>query len=159
MIPAGGIELELAPLELVPLFIPALMYSWRARHLGTRGRPVPAWRQACFGLGLGLIALSLAGLGPASDELLYAHMVEHLGNMSDPVLADAASKLAATGLSPEQVAAQLARMIDQQAYTRAANDIFLASAVLFIVLIAMVWMTKPLRKPAGDGDAGGLAAH
>jgi cytochrome c oxidase assembly factor CtaG len=93
VIPAGGIALELAPLELFPLVVPALMYASRARHLAARGRPVPAWRQACFGSGLGLIAISLAGLGPPSDELLYAHMVEHL------LIGDLAAILLVLGLT------------------------------------------------------------
>jgi DHA2 family multidrug resistance protein len=52
-------------------------------------------------------------------------------------------------------------MIDQQAYTRAADDVFMASAYIFIGLIAFIWMTKrpaPLvSAPGGPGapDAGG----
>ena len=33
-------------------------------------------------------------------------------------------------------------MIDQQAFTRAADDIFLVSAVIFIGLISMLWLTQ-----------------
>ena len=44
-------------------------------------------------------------------------------------------------------------MIDQQAYTMAANDLFFLSAVLFIVLLVLVWATKPARNVAVD--AGG----
>src|SRR5204862_295588 len=67
-----------APLELLPLLIPAVLYWWRANHLAQRGRPVPAWRQASFAAGLLAIALSLIGLGELSDELLWPHMLEHL---------------------------------------------------------------------------------
>jgi putative membrane protein len=93
VISAGAIELELAPLELVPLVIPAVMYASRTHHLAARGRRVPAWRQACFGAGLGVIAASLAGLGPLSDQLLYAHMIEHL------LIGDVAAILLVLGLT------------------------------------------------------------
>jgi DHA2 family multidrug resistance protein len=89
--------------------------------------------------------------------LHHEHMVERLGNLGDAAFADAAAKLGAGGFSPDQVAAQLSRMIDQQAYTRAANDVFLGSAVLFIVLIALVWMARPQRAGAAASDA--MAAH
>jgi DHA2 family multidrug resistance protein len=64
---------------------------------------------------------------------------------------DALGKL---GLDPQQAAAQLNRFIDQQAFTRAADDIFLGSALLFAVLIAVVWMTRPART-TGPVDTGG----
>ena len=47
-------------------------------------------------------------------------------------------------------------MIDQQAYTRAADDIFLASAVIFVLLIGLVWLTRRpprLGGPVVDGGA------
>jgi MFS transporter, DHA2 family, multidrug resistance protein len=50
--------------------------------------------------------------------------------------------------------AQLNRLIDQQAFTRAADDIFLISAALFLTLIAVVWFTRPARgASAGAGGA------
>ena len=64
---------------------------------------------------------------------------------------DALGKL---GLDPQQAAAQLNRIIDQQAFTRAADDIFLGSALLFATLIAVVWMARPART-TGPVDTGG----
>jgi putative membrane protein len=77
-LPPAQFEPELAPLELLPILIPALLYWVRASHLAKRGRPVPPWRQVSFASGLLLIVLSLIGLGAISDELLYGHMIEHL---------------------------------------------------------------------------------
>ena len=77
-LPSAHFEPEFAPLELLPILIPALLYWWRARHLAQRGRPVPPWRQVSFAAGLVIIALSLIGLGEISDQLLWGHMVEHL---------------------------------------------------------------------------------
>jgi putative membrane protein len=78
ILPPAHFEPEFAPIELLPLLIPGLLYWWRATHLAQRGRPVPLWRQVSFAAGLLTIALSLIGLGEISDELLWGHMVEHL---------------------------------------------------------------------------------
>ena len=77
-LPPAHFEPEFAPIELLPILVPALLYWWRAQHLAQRGRPVPPWRQVSFAAGLLIIALSLIGLGEISDELLWGHMVEHL---------------------------------------------------------------------------------
>ena len=79
----------------------------------------------------------------------HAHLAERL-SAGDAVTSDAWSKLGAMGLSPDQIGAQVSRLIDQQAFTRAADDIFLGSAILFLALIAVVWVTKPLRGAAVD---------
>ena len=50
------------------------------------------------------------------------------------------------------------RLIDQQAYTRAADDSFLGSALPFLLLIGLVWLTRrppPLTASAAAPDAGG----
>lgn len=71
--PAGGIFL--------PLLV--LLYGWpywaRARTLAAEGRPVPGWRQGCYAAGLVVIAIALSPpVDKLSDELLAAHMAEHL---------------------------------------------------------------------------------
>jgi DHA2 family multidrug resistance protein len=85
--------------------------------------------------------------------LHHAHLVEGL-SAGDPVTSDAWSKLGAMGLQPEQIGAQVNRLIDQQAYTRAADDIFLGSAWLFMLLIALIWFARPVHGAAAV-DAGG----
>ena len=77
-LPQAHFEPEFAPIELLPLLVPAVLYWLRASHLAERGRPVPLWRQVSFGSGLLTIALSLVGMGAIADELLYGHMIEHL---------------------------------------------------------------------------------
>jgi DHA2 family multidrug resistance protein len=64
-------------------------------------------------------------------------------------------QLTAGGLSSGQAAATINRLIDQQAFTMAVTDIFWLSAMLFFVLIAVIWVSKP--KPGGA--AGGGGAH
>jgi DHA2 family multidrug resistance protein len=86
----------------------------------------------------------------------HAHLTERL-QQGDLALSSALGVLGRAGLSDAAALAQITRMIDQQAYTRAADDIFLASAVIFLFLIGLVWLTKrPPRMGGGSApDAGG----
>jgi DHA2 family multidrug resistance protein len=43
--------------------------------------------------------------------------------------------------------------VDQQAFMLAANDIFWISALLFLALIPLVWLTHPQKAAAGGVDA------
>jgi MFS transporter, DHA2 family, multidrug resistance protein len=69
------------------------------------------------------------------------------------------SGLAASGLSPEQVLGQINRIVDQQAFMLAANDIFYISAILFLALIPLVWLSHPFPSPGGAGGEAAAGAH
>ena len=73
--------------------------------------------------------------------------------------ADVQAEMASRGLSLEQAAAQINRLIDQQAFTRAANDIFLGSAVLFLLLIGLIWLTRRPGPATGAGSSDAAGAH
>jgi DHA2 family multidrug resistance protein len=83
--------------------------------------------------------------------LHHAHLTEFLTSASQDTAAGYAA-LGTAGLNPQQVSAQVNRLIDVQAFTRAADDIFLGSAALFVALIAVVWLTRPGRT-SGPQDA------
>jgi MFS transporter, DHA2 family, multidrug resistance protein len=88
--------------------------------------------------------------------LHHAHLTEGLVQ-GQGVFAQTLQGLQAAGMSTPQALAQINRMIDQQAYTRAADDIFLASAGIFVLLIGSLWLThrpKP-QQGAMAVDAGG----
>ena len=87
-------------------------------------------------------------------SLHHAQLTESLHRGNDAVM-QALSRLGATGLSPEQSQAVLNRMVDQQAYTMAATDLFYLSALLFLGLIALVWLAQPRVGVAAAADAGG----
>jgi cytochrome c oxidase assembly factor CtaG len=54
-------------------------YHLRTRTLAASGRPVPGWRKACFAAGLIMLAAALSPpVDELADELLFAHMIEHL---------------------------------------------------------------------------------
>ena len=68
-----------AIVELTILTAAVIFYGHRAMTLSWKGRPVPRWRIASFGFGLMLTATPLlTPLGNIADELVLAHMVEHL---------------------------------------------------------------------------------
>jgi cytochrome c oxidase assembly factor CtaG len=87
----GGV---FAPLELLPLLVAAGLYAKRAATLAAKRRPLPVWRQACFAAGLLTIAVALVSpVGHLAEELVIAHMVEHL------LLGDVATLLLVLGLT------------------------------------------------------------
>lgn len=64
--------------------------------------------------------------------------------------------LNAAGMSTEQALANINRMVDQQAFMLAANDVFWGSSMIFLALIPLVWLSRPKR--AGAPGAGPAAA-
>ncbi len=85
-------------LQLGPLALLGLAYAKRVQTLGRQRRPVPGWRQACFYAGFVTIGAALTSLGGDSQELLSAHMVEHL------LLGDIAALLIVLGLTGPLIA-------------------------------------------------------
>jgi len=83
--------------------------------------------------------------------LHHAQLVESVSQGS--AAADSAiSSLGGAGLNPDQILTQLNRLVDQQAFMLATSDLFYASAVLFLLLIPVIWFSKPVRS-AGASDA------
>jgi putative membrane protein len=84
---AGTIAL---PIVVLLYWLP---YRHRVRTLAD-DRPVPGWRQACFAAGLIALAVALSPpVGKISDQLLVAHMAEHL------LIGDAAALLLVLGVT------------------------------------------------------------
>jgi putative membrane protein len=94
LVPVAHVSGIFGPLELLPMLIAAALYARRATTLAARGRPVPLWRQICFAAGLLTIALALiTPLSDLADELVIAHMIEHLA------IGDIATLLIVLGLT------------------------------------------------------------
>jgi len=103
----------------------------------------------------GAFGTSLATtLWESRASLHHAHLAEAV-NPGSPAAQSVLSGLAAAGMSPEMALAQVNRLVDQQAFMLAANDIFYVSAALFLVLIPLVWLSHPQRVAAGAGTAAG----
>jgi DHA2 family multidrug resistance protein len=85
--------------------------------------------------------------------LHHAHLTEKLA-LGDTAMNEVMQLLTRAGLSVEQAALQVNRLIDQQAFTRAADDIFLGSVWMFLILIPVVWMSRPVMTTVGATDVG-----
>jgi DHA2 family multidrug resistance protein len=84
----------------------------------------------------------------------HAQLAESI-NLGNPTATAAIANLGNSGFSSDQVLGQLNRMIDQQSFMLAANDVFYASAVLFIFLIPLIWLARPqMGGGASDAAAG-----
>jgi DHA2 family multidrug resistance protein len=86
--------------------------------------------------------------------LHHAQLAEHI-TAYDPTSAQALSTLQGGAMSAEQSHLALNHLIDQQAFMLSANDIFYASAILFLVLIGVVWLARPARSGAVSEAAAG----
>jgi DHA2 family multidrug resistance protein len=85
--------------------------------------------------------------------LHHAQLTEYAGP-GNPAFSQALQGLKSQGMPDAAAFATIDRMINVQASTMAATDIFWISAWLFLALIGLVWLTKPIRSGA-PVDAGG----
>ncbi|NVD99193.1 DHA2 family efflux MFS transporter permease subunit [Massilia sp. BJB1822] len=67
---------------------------------------------------------------------------------------DMLARMKGMGYSFEQSLQLIERQVNTQAYMLAANDIFWGSALLFVLLIGIVWLARPVAQP-GKVDASG----
>jgi DHA2 family multidrug resistance protein len=84
--------------------------------------------------------------------LHHAQLAESI-NQSSQGATSALNGLAAAGLNPEQALAQVNRLVDQQAFMLSSSELFYISALLFLTMIPLVWLTRPQRAGAGSADA------
>jgi len=89
--------------------------------------------------------------------LHHAHLTE-AARPGQPAFDAAMAGLQGRGMSHEQSATVINNLIDQQAFTMSATDIFYASAILFILLIGLVWVARP-KKAKGAGGGAAAGAH
>jgi DHA2 family multidrug resistance protein len=87
-------------------------------------------------------------------SLHHAHLAEAVNNGS-VATQSAMNGLGASGLSGDQVLGMINNLVNQQAFTMAADDIFYVSAAMFIVLIPLVWLSHPQKGAAGKEAAAG----
>ncbi len=90
--------------------------------------------------------------------LHHARLIEHLTS-TDPVTAQSLADAQAAGLGADQGVPLLNRLVDNQAFMLSANDIFYASAVLFLLLVGVIWLARPAMRGGGGGAETTSAAH
>ena len=86
----------------------------------------------------------------------HAQLAESI-NAGNQTANQVLSGMAGAGFTPEQALAQVNRLVDQQAYMLGVNDVFYASALIYLLLIPVVWLSRPKRAGAGGADAAGGA--
>ncbi len=104
----------------------------------------------------GAIGTSLfTTLWESRAALHHSQLTESI-NPANGIAMSAVDSMKALGLSAEQVLAQINFSINQQAFTMAADDLFHASAIIFLLLIPVVWLTRMtiLSKEAAEAAAG-----
>jgi len=110
------------------------------------------------------VRITAGAMGTSIATTLWdSRAAMHHAHLTEPLTAGSAAlnqtlgSLEQAGLTSAQALGQVNRMIDQQAYTRAADDIFLASAAIFLALIGLIWLTRRPPRLAGPTpvDAGG----
>jgi DHA2 family multidrug resistance protein len=82
----------------------------------------------------------------------HAQISEYV-NQGSTATNSALSGLAGAGLTPDQALSTINRLVDQQAYMLAANDVFYVSALIFLLLIPLVYLTRHTKAGAGSADA------
>jgi DHA2 family multidrug resistance protein len=86
----------------------------------------------------------------------HAQLSEYINLGSNPAQS-ALSGLAASGLTQTQALASVDRLINQQAYMLAADDIFYASALIFLAMIPLVYLTRYRKATISAADAAASA--
>jgi DHA2 family multidrug resistance protein len=85
-------------------------------------------------------------------EYHYATMTEHI-TPDSVAWASYQAQLAQQGITGDAAMAATSRVINTQALTLGANDIFLGIACLFVILIPLVWLARPPFRAVGTGGA------
>ncbi|HGL4259572.1 DHA2 family efflux MFS transporter permease subunit [Burkholderia dolosa] len=88
----------------------------------------------------------------------HAQLVEQ-ANPYNPTFNQAVTQMGNLGLTREQAHGLINNMATQQAAQLGVNDLFYISAAIFVLLIALIWITKPERAGGGDAGAAASAAH
>ncbi|AIP63687.1 DHA2 family efflux MFS transporter permease subunit [Burkholderia thailandensis] len=88
----------------------------------------------------------------------HAQLVEQ-ANPYNPTFSQAVTQMGQLGLTREQAHGLINNMATQQAAQLGVNDLFHISAAIFVLLIALIWITKPERAGGGDSSAAASAAH
>jgi len=75
-------------------------------------------------------------------QLHHAQLAEHISDY-DTTATLALNQLQAQGMDQQQALGVVNRLIDVQSYTLAADELFFGAAMLFLVLIAFIWLAHP----------------
>ncbi|WP_425456725.1 multidrug efflux MFS transporter permease subunit EmrB [Brenneria rubrifaciens] len=84
------------------------------------------------------------------ESLHHAHLTESV-TPYHPIAQETYQRLQAMGMSQSQASAYIAQEVTAQGLIISANEIFWAAAGVFLVLLILVWFTRPPFTAAGTG--------
>lgn len=84
----------------------------------------------------------------------HAVLTEHI-NFANPATQSVINGLGNAGMSEQQSLGFINNMVNQQAATMAADDLAWLSAILFILLISLIWLIHPIKTVAKSEAAAG----
>lgn len=106
-------------------------------------------RIMCGGMGASIATT----IWDSRSTLHHSQLAEHTGS-AYPAFVQSVQQMGQQGIPESGAWAIIDRSITIQASTMAATDIFWISSIMFLMLIGLVWLTKP-KKSAAPIDAGG----
>ncbi|WP_179403625.1 DHA2 family efflux MFS transporter permease subunit [Burkholderia guangdongensis] len=92
------------------------------------------------------------------NSMHHAQLVEQ-ANLYNPTFNQTVTQLGQLGLTDQQASGLINNLATQQAAQLGVNDLFYLSSAIFVVLIGLIWITKPDRSGGGDAGAAASAAH
>jgi DHA2 family multidrug resistance protein len=87
--------------------------------------------------------------------LHHAQLIEHI-TPYDAIANDTVNKMQQNGLSFEQAKIQINQLINQQAFTFSADDIFYVSSFICLLMIGILWLARPERTATASKE---VVAH
>jgi DHA2 family multidrug resistance protein len=105
----------------------------------------------------GAAAVSIASTAWNNRSILHHARLADQANVYNPNFTQAIANLQSTlGITMNQALARFEASLNAQAAMLGLNDVFWISGVIFIVIIPLIWMTKPAR---GGSSAAAAGAH
>ena len=105
----------------------------------------------------GAAATAIAGTAWSNRSILHHSRLMDQASINNPNFVESIGSLQSTlGLPLQQAYARFEATLNTQAAMLGLNDIFWISGIIFIVIIPLIWFTKPVR---GNADAASVAAH
>jgi DHA2 family multidrug resistance protein len=104
----------------------------------------------------GAVGTSLASTGWNDRTIMHHARLVEQSSINNPTFVDAIDSLRTTlGVDTPQALAYFERSLNTQAAMLGLNDIFWLSAVIFIAIVPLIWVTKPGKGGAPAAGAGG----
>jgi len=105
----------------------------------------------------GAVGTSLATTGWNDRAVLHHVRLAEMAGPGNPLYGTALDTIQSTmNLTQDQAVVYFERTLNTQAIMLGLNDIFWISAVIFVAIVPLIWLTKPTK---GHGSAAATAAH